>query len=176
MTIPPADFGKLFAEFRREAFRLETLSVYTMPDEQETFSAFKEGKPQPDRHKNAPWVATIRGNVESGKRMYRVHVVRRPLTEYLRYEMSWGYVRNSEAGEEFFILDVTERINPLEGIPDFWAFDESAVVTMKYSDNGEFLGARQEPTADAEKWLGIRDAALAEAVPFAEWWAEHGRG
>ncbi|QDO20059.1 hypothetical protein FNV65_20565 [Streptomyces sp. S1A1-8] len=174
MTISPTDFGKLFAEFQREAFRLETLSVYTIPDEQETFSAFKAGEPQPDKHKTAPWVSTIRKNVESGKRMYRVHVVRRPLTDYLRYEMAWGYVRNAAAGEEFFILDVTDRPNPLEGIPDFWAFDESAIVTMEYNGKGEFLGAQQESEDEAGKWLSIRDSALAEAVPFADWWAEYG--
>ncbi|MGA5702940.1 DUF6879 family protein [Peterkaempfera bronchialis] len=172
MNISPDDFGKLFAEFKREAFRLETLSVYTIPDEQETFAAFKAGEPQPEKHRNAPWTETIRRNVESGRRMYRVHIVRRPLTDYLRYEMGWGYIRNAKAGEEFFILDVTDRPNPLEGIPDFWAFDESTIVSMQYGDGGDFLGAQRE--ADAAKWLSIRDTALAESVSFAEWWAEHG--
>ncbi len=66
MNISPDDFGKLFAEFGREAFRLETLSVYTIPDERETFAAFKAGETQPDKHKNAPWTETI-------PRRYPVH-------------------------------------------------------------------------------------------------------
>ncbi|WP_052849141.1 DUF6879 family protein [Streptomyces avicenniae] len=174
MTISPEEFGSLFATFEREAFRLETLSVYTVPDEQETFARFKAGEAQPEQHRNAPWVGTVRRNVEAGRRMYRVHVVRRPLTDYLRYEMGWGYQRNAAAGEEFFILDVTGRANPLDGVPDFWAFDKSTVISMQYNASGEFLGARREQ--DAERWHAHRDAALAEAVPFAAWWAVHGGG
>jgi hypothetical protein len=51
----------------------------------------------------------------AGKRMYRVHVLSRPLTDYLRFELGWGFRRNMAAGEEFFILDTTDRENPIPG-------------------------------------------------------------
>jgi hypothetical protein len=176
VTISPEDFGRLFAEFEREAFRLETLDVYTIPAEQETFHAFKDGEPQPEAHKNAPWVSTVRGIVGSGRRLYRVHILRRPLTPYLQYELGWGYVRNSAAGEEFFILDITDRPNPLVGVPDFWMYDERFGVTMSYNEAGEFLGAERIPKDQTDTWLKIRDTAMAQAEPFAQWWELHGKG
>ncbi|MGH3737505.1 MAG: DUF6879 family protein [Micromonosporaceae bacterium] len=59
-------------------------------------------------------------------------------------------------------------------VQGFKVDDPEALETMDYNDKGEFLGAQREPESDADKWLSIRDTALAEAVPFAEWWAEHG--
>jgi hypothetical protein len=167
------DFGKLFDGFEREAFRLETLPTYTIPGEQETLRAFLAGEPQPDAHKNAPRVETVRGNARAGKRMYRVRVLRRPLTDYLRYELAWGYHRNQAAGEDIFVLDVTEQPHPLAGLPDFWLFDGQTAVTMAYSETGEFLGAELQPDR-TEEYIRHRDTALRHAEPFSAWWERHG--
>lgn len=171
MSIPPEDFDKLFRTFEREAFRLETLDDYSQSGGVDAYRAFLAGEPQPESYKSAAWVTTVRNATGAGKRMYRVHVVSRPLTDYLRFELGWGYVRNQAAGEEFYILDTTEQPDPLDGVPDFWLFDESAVVSMQYDDAGRFVGADVEP--DAEAWIKRRDAALASAVPFPAWWEQH---
>ncbi|MFJ9522532.1 DUF6879 family protein [Kitasatospora sp. NPDC101801] len=171
MSISGDEFDNLFSTFQREAFRLETLDDYTGSSNPESVRAFLAGESQPADY-NQDWVDEVRGNVESGKRMYRVHIVSRPLTPYLRFELGWGYAKNATAGEEFFILDTTDQPNPLEGIPDFWAFDETSVVTMKYGDGGVFNGADLEPAAT--EWLRHRDTALRYAVPFAEWWERYG--
>lgn len=171
MFISDDEFSRLFNDFQQEAFRLETLSVYAIPNERDNFAAFLAGKPQPEKHKNSSWVATIKGNVQAGKRMYRVHVLARPLTDYLRYELSWGYHRNQAAGEEFFILDVTDKPNPLEGVQDFWLFDSTTPVSMHYNADGHFLGGKRE--ADTTEWLGWRELALSQAEPFNQWWQRH---
>ncbi|MFI5987747.1 DUF6879 family protein [Streptomyces sp. NPDC051555] len=118
------------------------------------------------------WSDEVRGNIDAGKRMYRVHIISRPMTDYLRFELGWGYQKNAKAGEEFFILDTTNQLNPLEGVPDFWMFDESSVVSMNYAEGGKFLGAESH-TSPAE-WLERRDVALSRAVPFADWWEQYG--
>ncbi|MBO1413322.1 DUF6879 family protein [Streptomyces sp. FH025] len=171
MSISGEDFENLFSTFRREAFRLETLDDYSGSSDPEYLRSFFDGEPQPTDY-NQDWADEVLANTSGGKRMYRVHILARPLTPYLRYELGWGYTKNLTVGEEFFILDTTEQPNPLEGVPDFWAFDESTVVTMRYGDRGTFLGADQEPTA--EKWLEYRDTALSHAVPFADWWERYG--
>ncbi|WP_327066653.1 DUF6879 family protein [Kitasatospora sp. NBC_01302] len=171
MHISRDDFEKLFSDFQREAFRLETLDDYTGSSNPESLRAFFAAEPQPADY-NQAWADEVRANTRAGKRMYRVHILRRPLTPYLRFELGWGYVKNSTAGEEFFILDTTEQPNPLEGVPDFWAFDETAVVTMSYTPSGSFKGADLQPSA--HDWLTHRDTALQHAVPFAEWWERYG--
>lgn len=106
--------------------------------------------------------------------MYRVHILSRPLTDYLRFELSWGYHRNMTAGEEFFILDTTNRENPIPEAPDFWLFDESVISAMSYDGNGKYLGSDFLGEDQLARFLAYRDTALAHAVPFPEWWAQHG--
>ncbi|MDH6131724.1 hypothetical protein P3T37_001098 [Kitasatospora sp. MAA4] len=171
MAISGEEFEKLFSDFQREAFRLETLDDYTGSSNAENFRAFLAGEPQPSDY-NQEWADEVRGNTDAGKRMYRVHIVSRPLTPYLLFELGWGYAKNAAAGEEFFILDITDRPNPLEGVPDFWVFDESTVVTMQYGEGGTFVSA--EAQLIPAEWLEYRDIALGGAVPFTEWWERYG--
>ncbi|MEU2869837.1 DUF6879 family protein [Streptomyces olivoreticuli] len=173
MNISPDEFEELFSNFRREAFRLETLDDYSGSSSTEMLQAFLDGEPQPAGY-NQEWADEVRANVDAGMRMYRVHILSRPLTDYLRFELGWGYRKNMAAGEEFFILDTTEQPDPLDGIPDFWMFDEQHVVSMSYGAGGEFLGARKQ--TDTSPWLARRDIALSRAVPFSEWWERYGEG
>ncbi|MGA5818885.1 DUF6879 family protein [Kitasatospora sp. NPDC094028] len=171
MTISPGAFGALFDSFHQEAFRLETLDDYSKSGNVDAYQAFLAGSPKPAGY-NAKWLAQVQRNSDAGRRMYRVHILARPLTPYLRFELGWGYRTNATAGEEFFILDITERPNPLEGVPDFWMFDESTTVSMTYDNEGGFLGAEEEP--DVQKWVQWRDMALSHAEPFPDWWERHG--
>lgn len=173
MISSSSDLSARFRTFEREAFRLEILDEYNIPSSAENLAAFLAGKPKPEGY-NAGWIETVRSATESRKRIYRVHIVSRPLTDYLRYELGWGYVTNMTGGEEFFILDVTERPSPLEGIPDFWMFDETTPVVMHYDETGAFKGPEFLASDRAEEFIAYRNRALAHAEPFPEWWAEHG--
>ncbi|WP_018654032.1 DUF6879 family protein [Actinomadura flavalba] len=172
MNVSTEKFEELFSSFQRSAFRLETLDAYSIPGEQATLQAFLAGEPQPESHRNAPWAASVREITRAGKRMFRVHIVQRPLSDYLRYELSWGYRRNQQAGEEFFILDVTNRPNPLAGVSDFWLFDDETAIVMEYTEAGEFLGA--EIAENVGLYRTHRDRAVAEAEPFDAWWERYG--
>ena len=171
--ISSEEFGALFEKFGREAFRLETLDDYSGSTDPEELRAYFAGETKPEGY-NGSWLETIRRNTEAGRRMYRVHVLSRPLTDYLRYELEWGYLTNMTAGEEFYILDTTDQPDPLEDVPDFWMFDETSVVSMDYDAHGGFLRGEHEP--DAERWKQWRDMAISRAAPFTEWWERYGTG
>ncbi|MFR9723758.1 DUF6879 family protein [Streptomyces sp. MS19] len=109
MTTSSKTLGDWLHDFEREAFRLETLDDYGKSGGVAAYQAFLAGEPQPENYRTDSWVTTVGDAVRAGKRMYRVHILARPLTDYLRYELSWGYRRNMTAGEEFFILDTTEE-------------------------------------------------------------------
>ncbi|MFJ7155894.1 DUF6879 family protein [Streptomyces sp. NPDC101118] len=174
MTDSSRTLGEWIEEFEREAFRLETLDDYSQSGGVDAYRAFLAGEPQPEDHKTAAWVGTVANAVRNGKRMYRVHILSRPLTEYLRFELSWGYRRNMTAGEEFFILDTTHQPNPIPDAPDFWLFDDKAVGAMSYDGAGKFLGAEFLGEERTSQFLAYRDTAMAHAVPFPEWWAKYG--
>ncbi|MFI0903879.1 DUF6879 family protein [Streptomyces sioyaensis] len=137
------------------------------------YRAFLAGEHQPADY-NEAWVSELRSHTSKGKRVYRVHILSRPLTPYLRFELGWGYQRNVTGGEEFFILDTTEKSNPLQGAPDFWLFDNMAPAAMNYAEDGSFLGADVLHDERAGEFRAYRDTALAHAVPFPEWWVKCG--
>ncbi|WP_255951078.1 DUF6879 family protein [Streptomyces odontomachi] len=173
MTTSSRTLGNLFDAFEREAFRLETLDDYSRSGSVDAYHAFLAGKPQPDDY-NAGWVEELRSHTEKAKRIYRVHILSRPLSGYLRFELGWGYRKNMTGGEEFFILDITDKPNPLEGVPDFWFFDSESVAVMNYDSSGKYLGSDVLPQGRAAEFVRHRDTALAQAEPFTEWWATYG--
>ncbi|MEU6666160.1 DUF6879 family protein [Streptomyces sp. NPDC046727] len=164
-----------FTAFEQEAFRLETLDDYSQSGGVEAYQEFLAGREQPESYKTAAWLTTVGNATAAGKRVYRVHVLSRPLTDYLRFELSWGYQRNMTAGEEFFILDTTDRESPIPDAPDFWMFDGSAAAVMEYDGSGKYLGSEFADDDRLAEFRSYRDTALAHAVPFTEWWARHGR-
>ena len=161
------DFGRLFQAFERTAFRLETLAVYDVEEEQEEFVDFLAGKPLPPESADNPWVRSMTG---LGKQVGRVHVLSSPLSDYLRYELAW-YPGNIAAGESIGIIDTAQRA--VAGLPnhDFWLFDDVRVYRMHYTDAGQFLGGELLPDDRLDEYRGYRDIALAHAVPFAEYTA-----
>ncbi|MFH8349392.1 DUF6879 family protein [Streptomyces sp. NPDC018045] len=78
----------------------------------------------------SPYTDDLRRLRRVGKRKGRVHVITRPLSEYLRLEFSRYYAPHVAAGENARILDATDRQNPLAGVQDFWMVDRSEMVLM----------------------------------------------
>ncbi|MGA4540120.1 DUF6879 family protein [Uniformispora flossi] len=166
-------FNELFDTFEREAFRLETLDTYSVPSSNPSLHAFLDGHPKPDDY-NRAWCSEVQAITQAGKRIYRVHVLSRPLTPYLRFELGWGYRTNATAGEEFHILDTTDQPNPVSAASDFWLFDEATAVTMNYDADGAIVSREILPGDSAADYVALRDTALRHAVPFADWWAKYG--
>ena len=173
MTTSSSALGELFDTFEREAFRLETLDDYGKSGNIDAYRAFLAGGQQSDDY-NASWVEEVRSHTGKGKRVYRVHILSRPLTDYLRFELGWGYRKNMSGGEEFFILDTTDRPSPLENVPDFWFFDSETVAVMNYDETGKFVGSDVLPSERTAEFIRHRDTALAHAEPFSDWWAKYG--
>lgn len=167
MIISSEEFGAMFETYERSAFRMETRQIYTMPAEQPNLARFLAGEPKPEGH-NASWHELVRVNIAAGKTMQRLKIVRRPFTDYTRYLMSWGVPGNAEAGEDYRILDLTEREF---GMPeqDYWIFDESTVILLNFNPDGTLVERRVAESADFDKYTHWRDIALPEAVPFVEY-------
>jgi hypothetical protein len=159
-----------FRSFKREAFRLETLPQYLVPQEHDAFTAFKETGAVPViNDEPGGWQDTIRRAYARGARMRRVHVVTEPLSDYLRFEFTC-YVPNVDAGEEIRILDLG-KTGPLN-LPDFdfWMFDEAEVVHMMYELDGTQTGRKLLDTPDVVQILAWRDLAWDHSISFTEYW------
>jgi hypothetical protein len=162
---------RFFDDFERSAFRLETRQVYSVPQEAENLQRYLAGERLPAHHRSA-WMDRVTGYVSTGRAISRVHVVERPLTDYLRFEFEWYYTFHVTVGEDIRILDLTGKPNP--GLPDedFWMFDDCKVVRMMYRENGTQIGRELIESPELGAYIGYRDMAMREAVPFREYWAE----
>lgn len=166
MLLAGEDWRNTFDAMQQEAWRLETLPVYRVPQEEAAIRRFLAGEPV-RREATQPWFDRVKAYVASGRRVGRVHIVTQPLSDYLRFEFE-HYRHNVEAGEAVRILDVTSRPNPLAGVQDFWMFDHSRVVLMHYASEGTQI-SRELYDGDPEPFREYQRIALAESMPFEEY-------
>lgn len=162
MTTP--DLGTLFSSFERSAFRLECLPSYDVTEdaEAEAYRLWLEREEYP--HIGRDWLKTVTAAKARGARMQRVRVVQEPLSEYQRFQFSWGYVANEQAGEEIRILD---HRPPGMLHEDYWLFDDVTAVVLEYDEEGRFL--RPVVAEDCEPYRACRDLVSVSAVPFEQY-------
>jgi hypothetical protein len=158
------DWRTFFDAHEREAFRLETRQSYGVASERAEYEHFLSSG-ELDIPDTDQWLTRLRYFRGTGRWVGRVHVLRRPLTDYLRYEFA-VYSFTVRAGEDVRILDVTDMPDP--GLPkqDFWLFDDRAVVLMEYDDDGNQLGRELLEHTDPAPYIAWKHLALDRAVPF----------
>jgi len=88
------------SQFTRHAFRLETQDAYDVGDDGGDVARYLRGEPEPDSQRKGAWLERLRAERAAGKTRSRVHVLRSPLSDYLRYECEWGCLLNVAAGED----------------------------------------------------------------------------
>jgi len=171
VLLDSTEWRKFFDSYRHEAFRLETLSVYQVASERAEYETFLATGIL-DIPNDDPWLTRVRHFRRTGRWVGRVHVIRRPLTDYLRYEFA-GYRCSVESGEDVRILDLTDR--PDLGLPvqDFWLFDDTAVVRMDYAPDGTQLGRELLEDVDPAAYVEWKRLALEHATPFTEYRLKH---
>lgn len=139
MLLEGEEWQRFFDDFGRSVWRLELHPVYVMPQEEETLSRWRAGERLPDDYWS-PWMERVAGYLRTGRSIGRVHVVHRPLSEYLRFEFEWYYRQHVRAGEDIRILDLTGKPDPRLPDHDFWLFDDKQVVRMLYRPDGTQIG------------------------------------
>lgn len=147
-NISLADFGRLFSEVQRSAFRLELLQQFIVEDEVDPFNKFKQGQKSPPPGFNKPWTDLISSYARKGISFTRVRYVTRPLTLYTQFEFAWAYLVNMDAGEQIKVVagdGLPQFESPVPILKDFWMFDEKRLILMEYDVVGRFLGAKSVP-------------------------------
>jgi hypothetical protein len=160
------DFGRLFENFARSAFRIEARDHYDVPDERDDFATFRAGKSRPRRAPGVDaWLALVASATASGRTVDRIRLVTRPLSDYTRYEFAC-YPDNIAAGETVRIVErrwLAPNDQPWAA-QDFWIFDDEIVVVLDYDKQGRFLAVAQAEQIDS--YLAAKQRALALSVNF----------
>lgn len=166
----------LAARHTRDLFRLETLPYYHAASDDEDYRRYLDGAREPSAAAKKPWLERLRGDTAAGRRWRRVHVLRQPLSDYLRYECEWGYTFNTEAGEDVRVVDLSlapPGAEILADIGDFFVIDDQHAVRMQYTDHGRFEGAAPVDESLVAAYRTLAETAWLIGVPFTTWWAEH---
>jgi hypothetical protein len=163
----PDQFAAGFAgAFTRSTFRLEMLDYYIAANEAEPFRRFLASEPRDDAWRE-PWKRLVRTALLEGKRMERVHVVSEPLTEYMRFLLTWAYPANVDAGEDVRVLPKT--VADTLDLPDhdYWLLDSRRVAVMGYDDDGNWLTVDLVDDPESVVWhIRGRDLALRHSIPL----------
>lgn len=167
---PGPEFGELFATFEHTAYRLETRDRYNVPLEAQAVRDFLAGKPDASYFED--WLRMVRRSTAEGRLFSRVRVVSFPLTDYTRFGL-WIARHTCEAGDDIRYLPRDRAA----GLPDYdyWLFDSSKLIKMRFTDDDEFVGAEivEDPT-EIVRHNYWRDAARHHAIGRAEFAARHG--
>ncbi len=141
------------------------------------FAAFLDGARYQRHPGKVAWLDTIDRAQAAGCWMGRVHVVTEPLSDYMRFELTWGYQPNVTAGEDIHILPVAEG-ESWPDLPryDYWLFDSCELYRMHYADDdaGTWLGVEHvinpAEVVQAGAW---RDIAWHHAIPWRDYVRVH---
>lgn len=107
-------------------------------------------------------------NSPAGITWHRVKIVRRPFTDYTRFLFAWAIPGNVEAGEDYRIIDITDRTVDIPE-QDFWIFDESTVALLNFHSDGTLRDRELVDVSELDKYLHLRDITLSESVPFVDY-------
>jgi hypothetical protein len=157
--VTPDELIALYEGFRVSAYRLEAQQHYVVPSDEERQRAFhQEGRRLPPTPEKQETLDLITNAKNSGRRMGRVHIVERPLSDYVRYELAAAYPENVAAGEEVSIVERAEHPALAKLTRDFVIFDggtrDAAVVWYDYDSGGRLTSYEREndPAVTQECW------------------------
>lgn len=166
------DFAALFRGYERQAWRLETLQQYGASGEDEPLRRFLADEPRLADPEKQAWIDTIRYNVSAGRSIGRVHAVVEPLSDYMRFELSWGYADNVAAGEDIRILPMEQWAADMWR-QDFWLFDEQLYL-MHYAHDGTWLDVEHVTDPGVIKHaVRTQRLALDNALPYEQFMRRH---
>jgi hypothetical protein len=162
----PGVFAERFAGmFTRSAFRLETLDFYVSEQETEPFRCFMAGETQDVTWLHG-WWDLIQEKAAAGATMSRVHVIREPLSDYLRFELGVLNAASARNGEDVRVL---LGASPRSFGPDFWLLDD-LLVTMIYDPAGNWLAVEvDDDPATVQAHRARRDLLLQQATPLQQY-------
>jgi hypothetical protein len=167
--------GDLYDNVSRRSLRLETRQTYHVPWEDEGRSAWRRGdrEPPPDPELDE-FRARLAARRARGLRTVRVRFVELPMTEYSAQEFTWGYPRNTSAGEEILVVDRAGHPEFDHVVEDFAVFDDTALMYYRYTSDDQLTGYEfsDDPALVAEH-LHLAEEVLSVATPFPRWAREH---
>ncbi|OIJ92226.1 hypothetical protein BIV25_28425 [Streptomyces sp. MUSC 14] len=163
-----SSFSDLLRSVEHTAVHLEMRDVYTAPNEDEGFTAWKRGRRLDPADRESwwrPWLDLVQEVTSQGVTVRRARIVSEPVSEYIRYEHSFTFT-NVAAGEE--VRWLPRRLASDLALPgnDFWLFDGRLIQFNVFDGDGRWVQTDQtDEPAVARLCARAFDAVWERAVP-----------
>jgi hypothetical protein len=170
------NLGAFIAQHHRtDLLRVQTLTHYTVASDEEDYQRYLDGEIAPTATGKEQWLNRLLTDTTAGRLRRNVHIVRAPLTPYLRYQFEWCYLPNTTAGQDIRILDAAEipAAAALLRVGDLAIVERQHVAQLRYSPNGEYQGAVATGADAAACYVALSQVAWELATPFMTWWTAH---
>lgn len=164
-----ADVYLMLQRFSDSAFRIEIRDSYLEEEEADALVRFRGGG-DADSPAMAAWRTLIAGHVAAGHTMRRVHLVRLPLSEYLRWEFA-AQAGSVAAGEDIRVIDLDQHPEFDDLDEDVWLLDNRVAVCMVYETDGRLFRPERLDEAALERSRVWRDRVWEVATPLVEFMA-----
>jgi len=165
-------FDRFWNEMKSEWFKLEVLQDYTAEDDGPSLQAWLKGDrqkalelikvdPEPD------FTQKCRQSVESGVKMLRIHVLERPLTPYMAWELEfYRQISIPLRREQVFLINKAECADLELPSGDFMIFDQQRAVLNEYQSGRMTHQNFYDQSDNLEPFLALRAALISRAKPL----------
>jgi uncharacterized protein DUF6879 len=141
-------FDTLFTSAKHTMFKAEVLQDYAAVDDCPSLRAWLAGDPERSRtlgEVDENIIAYRNRCLASPATITRVHIVKKPYTDYFRWEKVICYQDSllRYQAESIFLVDAEELADVVLPVGDFWIFDDQHVLQWEYEHgDGKTAGSR----------------------------------
>jgi len=155
-----------YFEFSKTARRLELLPTYNVKGDGNYRIFIETGKLPP---RIDGWPELLERITSQGKTIERVRYIPY-LSDYIEYELE-AYKQNVRAGEKInFIKPEDIDSHDLDGVSDFWIFDDIKCIEMNYSEEGHFLGFTEIADDQTHTYLTLYQKLKSQGKDISEYY------
>lgn len=169
--VPLGSFLDYFKKATSSAFRLELLPSYKVDQEIEALKQFANGAKSPSPGFNQDWLLLVGELVARKVKVQRVRLIDEPVSDYIKFEIGWGYSNNVRVGEEIKVISRDSFDLLAEPAPitkDFWLFDDEICVFLEYDFTGKFLGLNRLSGEAVNLYKQIKQTAVKLSLDIRE--------
>lgn len=160
------DFDKGWETAKNEVFRLQLLSTYRVPGEEEEFERYLKGEKVIPSKDFDDWKKQIAEVKNRGARIINLLVVDEPPSDYIYFSIDTYLKETRKSGQETLIVKRSDAAPFIDHAIDFWMFDSKIVIPMKYDNEGHFLRTGKAVTGGHElsEYVKLRDVLMRIAI------------
>lgn len=164
---------KYWREMRDEWFKLEVLQDYAAEDESSSLEAWLNGNKKRSlelmaEDSDPEFTQNCQEKLRQGVNLTRIHVVEKPLTPYMKWEIEF-YKRISMPlrGEKVYLLNRLDTSNLKIPAGDLMIFDKKRAILNTYNEHGLMTHETfYDENDDINQFLELRKRLIARAKPL----------